>query len=73
MCVMPTAIMQFKNRIKNKKARSFVTASIVVFIAFTVIGRLISGVHWVTDIIGGALLSVGLVVLYRFFSEKDFS
>ena len=30
MCVMPTAIMQFKNRIKNKKARSFVTASIVV-------------------------------------------
>ena len=23
MCVMPTAIMQFKNRIKNKKARSF--------------------------------------------------
>lgn len=73
MCVMPTAIMQFKNRIKNKKARSFVTASIVVFIAFTVIGRLVSGVHWVTDIIGGALLSVGLVALYRFFSEKDFS
>lgn len=73
MCVMPTAIMQFKNRIKNKRVRSFVTASIVSFIAFTVIGRLVSGVHWVTDIIGGALLSVGLVALYRFFSEKDFS
>lgn len=29
-----------------------------------VVGRLLSGVHWLTDIIGGVLLSVGLVALY---------
>jgi undecaprenyl-diphosphatase len=34
---------------------------------FMVLGRLISGVHWLSDIIGGALLSAGLVLLYRFF------
>jgi undecaprenyl-diphosphatase len=30
-----------------------------------IIGRLISGVHWATDIIGSVLLSAGLYMLYR--------
>ena len=65
MCVMPTAIMQFNARIKNDVLRRCVTSSITAFIVFMVIGRLVSGVHWFTDIIGGALLSAGLVLLYR--------
>ena len=28
------------------------------------VGRLISGVHWLSDIIGSILLSAGLVLLY---------
>ena len=39
---------------------------IVGFIIFMVIGRLISGVHWISDIIGGALFSAGLVMMYYF-------
>lgn len=65
MCVMPTAIMQFNSRIRNKVLRNIVAITIITFIAFMVIGRLISGVHWFTDIIGGALLSAGLVMLYH--------
>ena len=65
LCVMPTAMMQLHARIKNKRFRRCVTAAIAGFIAFMVIGRLLSGVHWITDIVGGALLSAGLVLLYR--------
>lgn len=65
MCVMPTAIMQFDTRIKNDVLKRCVTYAITAFIVFMVIGRLVSGVHWFTDIIGGALLSTGLVLMYR--------
>lgn len=65
MCVMPAAIMQLESRIKNKVIGNIVAAIIIVFTAFMVIGRLISGVHWFTDIVGGALLSAGLVTMYR--------
>ena len=64
MCVMPTAMMQLHARIKNRVFRRCVMISIAVFIVFMVIGRLVSGVHWLSDIIGGALLSTGLVIIY---------
>ena len=65
MCVMPTAIMQFNSRIKNEVFKRCVATAITIFIIFMVIGRLISGVHWFTDIVGGALLSAELVLMYR--------
>ena len=64
MCVMPTAIMQFNSRIKNSGFKKCVNILITTFIAFMVIARLLSGVHWFSDIIGGALLSGGLVMIY---------
>ena len=66
MCIMPTAMIQLQNRIKNNALRHSVTVIIALFIAFMVIGRLVSGVHWITDIIGGATVSAGLVTLYCF-------
>ena len=71
MCVMPTAIMQFNARIKNDVLKRYLTSAITAFIIFMVIGRLISGVHWITDIIGGALLSTGLVLMYRAIISRE--
>lgn len=71
MCVMPTAVMQFNNRIKNRFLKRCVTCAITVFVLFMVIGRIVSGVHWFTDIIGGLLLSSGLVMMYYSFSSLE--
>ena len=64
LCVMLTAMMQMNERIRNRALRSGACVLILGFTAFMVIGRLISGVHWMSDIVGGALLSAGLVMLY---------
>ncbi len=69
LCVMLTAWMILQKRILNKTWNRLVCILILAFTAFMVMGRLVSGVHWITDIIGGILLSAGLVTLYRFFSR----
>lgn len=65
LCVMPTAILQWNRRIRNQNFKRWSAAVMIAFIVFMVMGRLLSGVHWLTDIIGGALLSAGLVMMYR--------
>ena len=65
MCVMPTAVMQLNARIRHRGFRRCAVFGITAFTAFMVVCRLVSGVHWLSDIVGGALLSAGLVLLYR--------
>ena len=67
MCVMPVAVMQLNSRIKNAVIRKRIRDFIIAFTIFMVAGRLASGVHWLTDIVGGVLLSAGLVMMYRYF------
>ena len=66
LSVMPTLVFQVERRAGNNIVRKLVFVLTAVFSAFMVIGRLLSGVHWITDIIGGILISTGLVSLYRF-------
>ena len=65
LSVMPTLIFQIKRRCHNRTVRGVIVAFAVCFSAFMVIGRAVSGVHWVTDIIGSVLLSFGLFELYK--------
>ena len=64
MCVVPTAIMQLCERIKSRVVRCCALITAAAFTAFMVLGRILSGVHWISDIIGGALISAALVTIY---------
>ncbi len=65
LSVMPTLMFQIYKRVENSLIRKAVATFVIAFSLFMVIGRLISGVHWATDIIGSILLSAGLYMLYR--------
>lgn len=71
LCVLPTAMMQLKSRIRRRTVRRAVLVTLGAFTVFMVIGRLISGVHWLTDMIGSVLLSVGLVMFYAFVIKRQ--
>ena len=63
-CVMGSSIPAVAQIFKRKTWRIVYNVAASLIIAVTVVGRLLSGVHWFTDIIGGVLLSAALVMLY---------
>ena len=65
LSVMPTLMFQINRRAANPMSGKAATVFAIAFSVFMVIGRLVSGVHWATDIVGSVLLSAGLFMLYR--------
>ena len=66
VCILSSAIIEIKKLFENKKKLIITLDAIsVVVMVIIVLGRLLSGMHWFTDIIGGILLSLALVFLYH--------
>ena len=65
LSVMPTLAFQVERRLKNYNIRKIITILTYVFSVFMVIGRLVSGVHWFTDIVGSVFISAGLYYMYK--------
>lgn len=65
ICIMGTALLEFRRLFNQKKGWRIAAESICILpIVITVIGRLLSGVHWFTDILAGTILSAALIMLY---------
>lgn len=65
LSVMPTLAFQVHRRIRHTGIKKAVHIFTVLFSLMMVMGRLICGVHWLTDIIGSVLLSRGLFLIYQ--------
>lgn len=63
--VMPTLVYQTRRRVRNILVKKVICISTGLFSAFLVLGRLFSGVHWLTDIVGSVILSAGLFYVYK--------
>ena len=62
--VMGSTVMVLKQYVKGDALRMGMQAGCVIVAAVTVAGRMLSGVHWFTDILGGVLLSCALLALF---------
>ena len=63
--VMPTLVFQANRRLKNDTIKKIICILTNSFMIYMVLGRLISGVHWITDIFGSLLFSIGLFYMYK--------
>lgn len=64
-CIMGSAIHQLRRRISSGALRGAAVGLCAAVMAATVIGRTLCGVHWLTDILGGLLISAALLCFYR--------
>ncbi len=67
LSVCLSSLVPTNKLIKNKKVSLAIKIALIAFAVFMVVGRLISGVHWFTDIVAGVILSFSLLFIYRFF------
>jgi len=61
ICFCGSSVIVNKKLFNNKITKLMNMLSLII-ILITVIGRLISGVHWFTDIIGGIFISIALIM-----------
>ena len=66
--VMLTCALQAKERLQNAKLIWLIEILCAVCTALMIVGRMLSGVHWFTDIVGGVILGFSLVFYYMGFA-----
>ena len=65
LTIFGTAVSVIGDYIKNEKLVLILKIVSLVIMAVTIIGRLICGVHWFTDIAGGVIISLFFINLFK--------
>lgn len=66
LCLVSSSLIAISSISKSKKLVYLFDGIGIILIAVMVIGRILSGVHWFSDILGAIILSSGLLSLFEF-------
>lgn len=64
-CLCGSGIIINQLLVKNRTYRSLLSLIFTLIAILVILGRVLSGVHWFTDIIGGLLISAALLVIFK--------
>ena len=70
VCVFGSTMIEFRHRLKEGKAYNIIKWMMIALMVVTVVGHLLSGAHWFTDIIGGLLISGALISFFAAFGSE---
>lgn len=62
--VYASSIVELSYSLKNRKLKTAVTIIFSILGVLTIVTRILSGYHWISDIVGAVLLSTSLFLLY---------
>lgn len=74
ICICESALLINKYLFKNKKIYKYINIVSIISMVLIVLGRLLSGVHWASDIIGSIIISITLLKIletYYLSIKKD--
>ena len=66
-----TVALTLGKYVKNKAASWVLSGMLVVFVILIAAGRILAGMHWMTDVLGGLLYGATLVSLYANLKRRD--
>ena len=64
LCILGTGIIECDYLIKDRKINLTIKIIAFTIMLLTVVGRLLAGVHWFTDILGSIIISASYIALY---------
>ena len=73
MCICCSAMMVIARLMREKHAKLavLINLALTILMLATVVGRLFSGVHWLTDILGGIFISSTLLFFFATFLQHE--
>ncbi|MBR5926475.1 MAG: phosphatase PAP2 family protein [Firmicutes bacterium] len=63
-CVFASLLIEIRRRITDSARAMIESIACAFFMSITIFGRLLSGMHWATDIIGGVILSMAFIFTF---------
>ena len=73
ICICCSSMMVIARLLREKRAKLaiFINLALTLLMIVTVIGRLLSGVHWITDILGGFFIASNLLFFFAAFLQHE--